>query len=41
LEWAKNALSADQLELLSGEGHLIDHAAMERVLRDFFGHVIN
>jgi len=41
LEWAKNALSADQLELLSGEGHLIDHAAMERVLRDFFGHVIS
>ncbi len=40
LEWAAKTLSADRLELLAGEGHLIAHATMERVLRDFFDYVI-
>jgi predicted esterase len=40
LEWAAKTLSADRLELLEGEGHLIAHSTMERVLDRFFGHVI-
>ena len=40
LEWAAKTLSVDRIELLEGEGHLIAHSIVDRVLRDFFDHLI-